>query len=551
MRFCSLLSALCILAPLTLADPLWFRTYNGPDGAYDEVHAIGVDDSGNVVVSGYSAVDGSDDEFVTIKYRLDGDTVWLRRFNPGRGLDGATALAIDRYGNVVVTGYLGGRTSQYGDWTTIKYSAAGESLWAAVYDLGDQDRPSSIVADSAGNSYVTGKAGSLNYLDFSAVKYNQAGSEVWVFNYDGGDNDVANAVAVDGQGNTYLTGFTVRSGNYGDLMTWKLGPGGDSLWASAYDGPAGRHDAGTYIAIDDSGNTIVTGASNDSANRSDYVTIKYATNGETLWIRRYAGPDGWSDQPAGIAIDEAGCIYVTGTSQTGTGTTSRYVTIKYGPDGAERWAVPYDGPTGHDSPCGIALDAEANVYVSGSSTGASNSWDVVTIKYDSAGNEQWLERFDMPSMFDEAYVMALSSQGTVFVGGRTDDDSTDIDYLTLAYATVTAVKEAPSAERQPQSAGPTIIRGVLRTGDRGPKTGDRAGLLDVSGRKVMELHAGANDVSRLSPGVYFVHSSLADLPSSIDKVIVTRQFNNEVQHSGGKMAERSYPEWLCTDAIDT
>ncbi len=29
-------------------------------------------------------------------------------------------------------------------------------------------------------------------------------------------------------------------------------------------------------------------------------------------------------------------------------------------------------------------------------------------------------------------------------------------------------------------------------------------LLDISGRKVMDLHIGDNDVSRLAPGVYFL-----------------------------------------------
>ena len=50
----------------------------------------------------------------------------------------------------------------------------------------------------------------------------------------------------------------------------------------------------------------------------------------------------------------------------------------------------------------------------------------------------------------------------------------------------------------------TVVRGVLFIpGDRGRETGDRTELLDVSGRKVLDLHAGANDVSGLAPGVYF------------------------------------------------
>ncbi|MEO0079345.1 MAG: SBBP repeat-containing protein, partial [candidate division WOR-3 bacterium] len=225
MRFVVLVSALCLVISPVIADPLWVRTYNGPYDDFDEVHAIGVDDSGNVIVSGRSGLSRYDDEFVTIKYRPNGDTAWLRHFNPGSGLDGATALAVDRTGNVIVTGYLGGSTSEYGDWVTIKYSAAGESLWTAVYDLGDQDRPSCLAVDSAGNSYVTGLAGWLNDLDYVVVKYDPNGNEVWVSNYNGGYDDVSQTLAVDGQGNTYVTGYTEIARGDRALMTWKIGPG--------------------------------------------------------------------------------------------------------------------------------------------------------------------------------------------------------------------------------------------------------------------------------------------------------------------------------------
>jgi hypothetical protein len=53
----------------------------------------------------------------------------------------------------------------------------------------------------------------------------------------------------------------------------------------------------------------------------------------------------------------------------------------------------------------------------------------------------------------------------------------------------------------------------------------RAELLDAAGQKVLDLHAGANDVSRLSPGVYFVRSepsAASRRPSAVGKVIVQR-----------------------------
>jgi hypothetical protein len=50
-------------------------------------------------------------------------------------------------------------------------------------------------------------------------------------------------------------------------------------------------------------------------------------------------------------------------------------------------------------------------------------------------------------------------------------------------------------------------------------------LLDASGRKVADLRPGPNDVSRLSPGVYFVRSepsAVSREPSAVIKVVITR-----------------------------
>jgi hypothetical protein len=60
---------------------------------------------------------------------------------------------------------------------------------------------------------------------------------------------------------------------------------------------------------------------------------------------------------------------------------------------------------------------------------------------------------------------------------------------------------------------PSLARNVLFFCDNGPVS-----LLGTSGRKVMVLRPGANDVSRLSQGVYFVRSE----PSAVTKVVIQR-----------------------------
>jgi len=87
-----------------------------------------------------------------------------------------------------------------------------------------------------------------------------------------------------------------------------------------------------------------------------------------------------------------------------------------------------------------------------------------------------------------------------------------------------AVEERTDAKRR-MTTGPTLVRGVLSL----PPTSSvmhRAScvLLDISGRRVLDLRPGANDVRALAPGVYFIRSepsAVGGLPSAVNKVIVT------------------------------
>ncbi len=65
----------------------------------------------------------------------------------------------------------------------------------------------------------------------------------------------------------------------------------------------------------------------------------------------------------------------------------------------------------------------------------------------------------------------------------------------------------------------TVVRGVLVLGvGSRQNTAYRAELLDISGREVMVLHPGANDVRHLAPGVYFLRGE----PQAIIKVVLAR-----------------------------
>ena len=90
--------------------------------------------------------------------------------------------------------------------------------------------------------------------------------------------------------------------------------------------------------------------------------------------------------------------------------------------------------------------------------------------------------------------------------------------------TAVGVREVSRRSTAGKARPPTVVRGLLfLPAPLNPRLSASA-LLDISGRKVMSLLPGTNDVRSLAPGIYFVRQpSAADgKPSAITKVIVTR-----------------------------
>jgi hypothetical protein len=79
------------------------------------------------------------------------------------------------------------------------------------------------------------------------------------------------------------------------------------------------------------------------------------------------------------------------------------------------------------------------------------------------------------------------------------------------------VEETPNAEVRAAKCAPSIARGVLFLPEASSRKPQAASLHDISGRKVLDLRPGANDVGRLGAGVYFVRelSAVSCRPSAV------------------------------------
>ena len=248
----------------------------------------------------------------------------------------------------------------------------------------------------------------------------------------------------------YVTGASYGADGNGDSATIKYDSDGDEQWVSRYNGSGDYHDHAVELLLDGNGNVYITGQCVGLDSEEDYLTIKYNSNGVEEWIAIYDGPGipGDNDDNArSIALDNSGNVYVTGSSY-GSGTADDYATIKYDPAGNEQWVSRYNG-SGYENDWahGVAVDDLGNIYVTGASYAFDGTYDYATIKYNSSGVEQWVMTYNGPGdAYDHAKEITLDPSGNIYVTGFSNGDGTGADFATIKYSEMVGIEEPEGLE---------------------------------------------------------------------------------------------------------
>lgn len=303
------------------------------------------------------------------------------------------------------------------------------------------DRAQSMVVDPAGNSYVVGTSWNGANFDIVTSQFDPNGNLVWNTPYNGPGNgyDEARAIVVDASGNVYVTGYSAgASANY-DVVTIMYNSAGVEQWATRFNGTANGFDEGYDIAVDGAtGNVYVTGGTTTTTTTANYVTIMYNSAGVQQWATVYSNNNANTESAYAIALDAAGNAYVTGTSYGTAGTDGDIATLKYNNAGAQQWVHRYNGPGSvFDAGSDITVDAAGDVYVCGYGrdlVGTTN-YSYVTLKINAAGTQQWASVYDGPGGdYDVANAITLTPAGNVAVTGRSlGNTSTAEDCTTILY----------------------------------------------------------------------------------------------------------------------
>ena len=469
------------------------------------------------------------------KYAPDGGLLWVRQVVSDYW-QYAPKLQLDAFGNVYMAGELTGNATigpvamQASTNTAYlaKLDSNGNTLWATTSVTNAHPYNVGLAVDPLGNAYVVG--------GFSGT------------------------VTV----NTSTTTTLKSAGGY-DAFIVKYSPYGAAQWAQNYGGT--KDDAADSVAVDPAGNPVITGVfdgtatfglvnlTSGSSGVNDFIAKLNATDGSVAWARALASSVSSGQilfdvvQPLNrIAIDAQGNVYTTGyfdgkiqlDPTTGTdlidGTNSDFIS-KLDPNGNFVWGKAITtNPSGYDVEGeGIAIDAQGNVFTTGTFSATSNFnpngtpvenltsaaslYDVFILELDQAGNYVSAQNFGGAGE-DEGTSIAVDANGNVYATGLLSNGPTtfvtasvgakneqDIFVLRLGNNFGSAVNAAPSFKIQGPlqavglNAGPQSVPGFIGSIVPGPpgETNEVASFVVSSDNSALfSVQPAIDDTGRLT-----------------------------------------------------
>jgi hypothetical protein len=461
--------AVSCLTVVATAQVTFLRTYGGDSADYG--YRVRQTNEGGYLLLGSTRSFGAGGSDVwLIKTDALGDTLWTRIYG-GTGNDEAYAVVQTTDGGYV----MAGQTSSFGagssDFWLIRADSSYDTLWTRCYGGASNDGASVVVQTTDGGYVIAGQTSSFGAgsYDVWLVRTDASGDTLWTRTYGDTGVDFGRWVAQTTDSGFLVVGVTESYGA-GERDAWliKVGPTGDTLWTRTYGGPSDDH-AYAATQTEDSGYAIIGFTESFGAGRDDVWLIRTDASGDTLWTRTYGGPS--FDYGYSVAQTRDGGYIIAG------------YTLSYGAGFYDAWLV----------------------------------------KTDATGGTMWTQTFGGTSN-DECFSVAQTDDGGYVLGGRTQASmlAEEDAWLIKTDSVGLLAVEEPKIPCTRRAESATILSGTLRYQPTASNPKQSAELTDISGRKVMDLRQGPNDVSGLAPGVYFVRSADSGERPAVRKVVVQR-----------------------------
>jgi hypothetical protein len=506
----------------------WVNRYNGTGDSLDYAADIAVDAEGNVYAAGASVGDTTSLDFAVVSVSAAGSLRWVYRYNQqGMSEDIARSVIVGDDGNIYAAGMSGSSRPTY-DVLVVSLTPEGEERWARIHagPGGGTDSANAITMGPDGNLYVAGFGDEINGNSSEFVVLSlepDSGAERWAYWYSDSYIDEATSVVCAPDSSIYAAGHFWGSGDAA-MAVVKIEPdSGREVWRTTYN----RGDG--YTAGLAYGNGAVYPAGWTEDNNDDYTVLSLdADSGAVDWSYIKTIGNENPDRALAVTVGADGNVYAAGRIIDTVLPRHRITVTCVDAAGNEQWSYMRGGTSNRQEQARAVLySTRDRVYACG---WTDPSWpydgdDIVVIQLDSAGNEVWEYVYTgTGDSVDVAEAIAEGPGGEIYVAGTSMGDGSGEDIIVICLEPPPGVIEGQPTPTARPEAWPTVVRGALYLPSAFSNPAADFVLHDASGRRVMDLRAGRNDVRRLAPGVYFVmqRGSRGQGSGGSGKVIVQR-----------------------------
>jgi cysteine-rich repeat protein len=347
---------------------LWHHTQAGGADQSEEAFGIAVDLRGRAYVGG--EMWGGTDFDLWVRQYEDDALGWTQLLDGGGGNAGARALAL--HGNTLYAAGYRVVAGQSNDVWLRSFGLDGSVGWAVDYNdaLSGSNVGQGVATDPGGNVIVAANESVGDPLapqaDAWIREYTPAGAPVWTVGYGGAAaaTDSARAVATDATGRVAVVGIETVAGQGTDMWIRVYDTNGGMQWTATYANVNALDDEATAVAFDGDGNVIVAGYELDPVIPWRLWLTKYDPAGGLVWTQTWDGELLEGARAFGVAVDDTGDIVVTGQHRAMA--VNQLLVRKLDPGGNERWTTRIDGFAGTNQVGrAVAIGPGRRVWVAG------------------------------------------------------------------------------------------------------------------------------------------------------------------------------------------
>lgn len=397
-------------------------------------------------------------------------------------------------------GYLitGNKSSDFYIINTDEY---GDTIWTKTYGGQATDRGVSILETNDNKYIIVGVSGG-SIIRVNITKIDIDGNILWSkIHYGPEDAYFANSIMQISDSSFVVFGYSgAYQSEFYNIHLLNLNNDGDSISSKTIEG---YFKGGGQISIAHDSGYVITGSKDYS-----FFIMKTTNSGEILWTKNYDFGLDVIGRP--IAKTEDGGYIVGGTQNNISKGNYDLLLVKTNQYGDTSWTKTYGSLDEDDFCVSVEQTTDGGFMLSGNSNNSlSGNRDIMLVKTDQNGNEQWIKKFGGDNIETGGSASQTSDDGYIITGGtesfgaewrnvyliKTDANGITVGSSENQYAEIDKVSIFPNPTRTKVNLAVNkdlIIREIY--------------IFNQTGRKILSIIAPLEtiDISNLKPGLYFV-----------------------------------------------